>query len=90
MACSQSYVGILFGDEVSGVYFIIFGMIFVALGLIGIVIYAAKVKEKAFKLEKTPHVTSSGGLIKNILFSASNIVFYVYVIITVLQLQIAG
>ena len=90
MACTQSYVGILFGDEISSLYFIIYGMIFVALGLIGIVVYAAKVKENAFKLEKTPHVTSSGGLIKNILFSASNIVFYVYVIITVLQLQIAG
>ena len=90
MACTQTYVGILYGNEISSLYFIIYGMIFVALGLIGIVVYAAKVKEKAFKLEKTPHVTSTGGLIKHILFSASNIVFYVYVIITVLQLQIAG
>ena len=90
MACTQTYVRILFGDEISSFYFLVYGMIFVALGLISIVIYATKVKNNAFKLEKTPHVTSSGGLIKHILFSASNIVFYVYVIITVLQLQIAG
>lgn len=87
MACTQTYIGILCGENAASFYFLIYGMIYIAIGLVSIVIYATKVKGNVFKFEKTPHVTKTSGLIKYTLLSSSNIVFYVYVAITVILLQ---
>ncbi len=85
-----TYVGIFFGEEIQNLAFMLYMLIFIALGLICIVIYTTKVKEKAFKYEKTPHLTTNGGLIKHILLSASMIIFYVYIVISVVLLQLVG
>jgi len=90
MSCVLTYIGVFFNESIQNFAFVIYMLIFIAIGLVSIVIYLTKQKNKAFIYEKTPHLTTSVGFIKHILLSPLMVVFYVYTVINVVLLQLVG
>lgn len=90
MSCVISYVGIIFNEDIQNFAFFIYMILLIAIGLISFVIYLNKKQNNAFKYEKTPHITTTCGLIKHILLSPLMVVFYIYTVINVLVVQFVG
>lgn len=90
MACIFDYVGIFFGEEISNIVFMIYLLLFIALGIIFAVIYFAKNNETAFKYEKTPHLSKSGRIFVLITFCPVLIVFYVETVLSIISAQLVA